>query len=92
MSEKKLAANRKNALKSTGPKTPVGKTVSSRNAVKHGILVITPILPGLESREAWDGHRDAILESLAPVGHMADWLEVPRADWGGFGGWCQFWC
>lgn len=64
MSEKKIAANRKNALKSTGPKTPVGKNVSSRNAVKHGILVITPILPGLESQEAWEGHRDCILESL----------------------------
>ena len=33
----KLEANRKNALKSTGPKTPRGKSHSRNNAVKHGI-------------------------------------------------------
>jgi hypothetical protein len=76
MSEKKLAANRKNALKSPGPKTPVGKTVSSRNAVKHGILVINPILPGLESQEAWEGHREGIFKSLAPVGYIESLLTV----------------
>jgi hypothetical protein len=33
-SEKRLAANRMNALKSTGPKTPSGKARSSRNALE----------------------------------------------------------
>ncbi len=37
VSEKKLIANRRNAQKSTGPKTPYGKLRSSRNAVKHGL-------------------------------------------------------
>ncbi len=32
-----IAANRRNALKSTGPKTRQGKRASSRNAVKHGV-------------------------------------------------------
>ena len=32
-----IAANRRNALKSTGPKTGQGKRASSRNAVKHGV-------------------------------------------------------
>jgi hypothetical protein len=76
MTEKKLAANRKNALKSTGPKTPAGKTTSSRNAVKHGILAITPILSGLESQEAWEGHREGIFKSLAPVGYIESLLAV----------------
>jgi len=31
-----IAANRRNALKSTGPKTSLGKTKSSRNSRKHG--------------------------------------------------------
>jgi hypothetical protein len=36
ISEKRLAANRENAKKSTGPRTEEGKARSSRNAVKHG--------------------------------------------------------
>ena len=36
VTEKKLIANRLNAQKSTGPRTPLGKLRSSRNAVKHG--------------------------------------------------------
>lgn len=38
MSIKKLEANRRNALKSTGPRTVEGKRRSSRNALKHGIF------------------------------------------------------
>lgn len=37
LSEKRLAANRANALKSTGPRTSQGKTNSAQNAVKHGL-------------------------------------------------------
>lgn len=32
-----IAANRRNALKSTGPRTPNGKSASARNARKHGL-------------------------------------------------------
>jgi hypothetical protein len=37
-SERKLAANRANAQRSTGPRTPQGKTHARLNALKHGLL------------------------------------------------------
>jgi hypothetical protein len=39
-------ANRKNALKSTGPRTDIGKRVAAGNAKRHGLSV--PPGPGLE--------------------------------------------
>ena len=35
--DKQIAANRANAKRSTGPKTALGKMVSSRNAYSHGL-------------------------------------------------------
>lgn len=43
--EKQIAANRLNALKSTGPKTPIGKKLSSRNAIRHGFYTSDVVLP-----------------------------------------------
>ncbi len=45
-SEKQSKANRRNALKSSGAKTPEGKNVVRLNAVKHGLLSQTVLLPG----------------------------------------------
>jgi hypothetical protein len=36
-SEKQIAANRRNAQRSTGPRTAAGKSISSRNALRHGL-------------------------------------------------------
>jgi hypothetical protein len=38
VSPRKIAANRQNALKSTGPKTPQGKVYSRTNSLKHGLF------------------------------------------------------
>ncbi|MBB4361515.1 hypothetical protein GGD65_002537 [Bradyrhizobium sp. CIR18] len=37
VSIRQIEANRSNAKRSTGPKTAVGKTRSSRNALRHGL-------------------------------------------------------
>jgi hypothetical protein len=40
-SERKIAANRKNSRKSSGPRTAAGKSKASRNALRHGLAAIT---------------------------------------------------
>lgn len=40
-SKAKIEANRRNALKSTGPRSKFGKSRSSRNALKHGLTAKT---------------------------------------------------
>jgi len=79
MNEKKLAANRMNALKSTGPKSPSGKAASSKNAVKHGLLAQTPIISGVESRKMWERHRDSVLQSIGPVDYIHNLLAIQLA-------------
>src|SRR5690348_12926809 len=45
LSEARLRANRENAKKSTGPRTPEGKQRSSLNGTRHGILAQVIVLP-----------------------------------------------
>jgi len=70
MTEKKLAANRKNALKSTGPKTPEGKKRAALNALKHGLRAASPVVPSMEDPADWTAHRDRVVRDLAPGGYL----------------------
>src|SRR5437870_498208 len=49
---KQIEANRRNALKSTGPSTPEGKAAVRLNALRHGLRAHTVVLPG-EKPEAF---------------------------------------
>lgn len=48
-SEKQILANRANAKKSTGPRTPAGRAKSSRNAYRHGLSL--PMQPDPQAIE-----------------------------------------
>ena len=46
VSQKKIAANRENARRSTGPKTDSGKSKSKKNAITHGVYASTTLITG----------------------------------------------
>ena len=77
ISAKQLAANRKNAQKSTGPKTPEGKRRSSRNALKHGLLAQEVVIlegDGAETQEEFDAFLIDLCEELQPQGVVEEIL------------------
>jgi hypothetical protein len=50
-SQKQIAANRRNSLKSTGPTSAAGKAASSMNALKTGLRATSLIIPGESAAE-----------------------------------------
>jgi len=72
-SEKKAQSNRRNALKSTGPKTPEGKAAVRLNALRHGLLSQEILLPG-EDEEAFRDLGEHLRAELQPVGELENLL------------------
>jgi hypothetical protein len=62
VSTRKIEANRNNALRSTGPRTVMGKLTASRNSIKHGFF--TPDVVNVEGFEGSREDFDALLEGL----------------------------
>ena len=60
-----IDANRRNAQKSTGPKTPEGRAAVRLNGVKHGLTAETLILAG-ESTEDFEAMLDAFESEHQP--------------------------
>ena len=71
----RLAANRKNAKKSTGPRTEEGKQRAQTNAVKHG-LTARVVLLSSEKHEDYKQRAEGWFDSLQP----RDGLEVVMAE------------
>jgi hypothetical protein len=65
-SGRRAAANRRNARRSTGPRTQEGKARSSLNAVKTGCFARTPLLPGEEPAEM-EAFVAEIIADLSPA-------------------------
>ena len=68
--EKQLRANRENAKRSTGPKTPPGIRRSSRNALKLGLFAKSSLLPSEDPK---------VLAAFAR-GIYADWNPVGTTE------------
>lgn len=85
-SKKQIAANKKNAQKSTGPKSDNGKTISSKNAVKHGLysgelLLKSPYYN--ENPEEYQALVDSLIEEFQPETMLQHYLvyKIANALW-----------
>jgi hypothetical protein len=86
MSLKQIAANRLNARKSTGPKTPEGRAVSKMNALKHGILSKEAVVHGRcikESDREFAALHQRLWDELQPAGPLEEMLvdQIVTAHW-----------
>ena len=68
-STRKTEANRRNALKSTGPRTVEGKARASWNATQHGLLSARTLLP-TEAADTFEDFGSRLHADLAPVGDL----------------------
>jgi hypothetical protein len=78
-SEPRLNANRHNAQSSTGPKTPEGKLVSSKNAIKTALTGRTVLLP-TDDADRYHSHIQAFKEEIHPEGQRETLLTQSLAD------------
>ncbi len=71
--ESQILANRRNAQKSTGPRSRQGKAAISQNAVQHGLSARQTIISS-ESQADFELYRDRMLCELAPASPMESML------------------
>jgi hypothetical protein len=80
--KRQIAANRRNAKKCTGPKTPEGKAASSMNALRHGLRARAVVLPD-ENREEFDQLLAALQDQYQPQNPAEHYLvdQAAIAQW-----------
>ena len=77
VSERRVQANRRNALRSTGPKTARGKRAVAGNAIKHGFLareVVITAWHGEESLKEFHDLVEKICEHYGAIGVVEELL------------------
>jgi hypothetical protein len=72
-SERQIAANRRNARKSTGPRSGAGRKRASRNAYRHGLTL------SINSTAAFAKQLDTLVRKIAGDSEDAIVLERARA-------------
>ncbi len=83
-SVKQVEANRRNAQRSTGPTTVAGKRAVRWNAIKHGLLARTAVIPRSgENKAEFQRLLAGLVESLQPVGILEGLLvdEIASVSW-----------
>src|ERR1700722_1855499 len=83
ISERQHEANRRNAAKSNGPKTPEGRAAVRHNALKHGFTAAEIVLPTVEEQIDFEQFRAAFEEEHQPVGPTEEVLveDIVIARW-----------
>ncbi|MFZ0198051.1 MAG: hypothetical protein WAL05_02535 [Candidatus Sulfotelmatobacter sp.] len=85
ISQRKLEANWRNSRLSTGPRTPEGKKVSSRNAASHGLLVkdVVSAGDGKEQQAEFDTLLTDFRDCFEPANIVEDLLvrEIAISYW-----------
>ena len=77
ISPQKLAANRRNAQLSTGPRSEEGKRQSRRNALKHGIVASALLITageGAEDPAEFNELVDGLRRDLAPIATLEEMM------------------
>ena len=71
---KQIRANRRNARKSTGPKSDAGKAASLANALSHGLTAARTVVLPEEEPEDFERLRGGVIAELAPAGALQEAL------------------
>ncbi len=82
-SKKQIESNRRNAKKSTGPRTPNGKTIASRNSIKHGLYARDIIIDSPHLREDASEYKnllESLIEELKPTTLFQESLVIKIAN------------
>ena len=77
---KQIAANRRNAQKSCGPKSAETKATVSQNSLKHGLCAKFRVLEEVEKQEKFDAFLNQLIEDEQPVGQAEIELVVKMAE------------
>ncbi len=73
----RIVANRRNSLKSTGPRTDRGKQFASENAIRHGLLSKDVVLrrsSGEENANEYEALLESLTRDLEPSGTLEELL------------------
>ena len=83
LSQQQAEANRRNAQKSTGPRTPEGKAASSRNGLTHGLSGDKHFILEGEDPEAFLRLLQDLHDHLRPVGDSEELVvqRIAAAQW-----------